>query len=189
MCKTGSNIDSADADQDKNSDQGQDREDHVNKNLTLKLDWVLGDDPSQVAIPCSPPPRVDMPLDIPSTVPEVPEFALGSILENEEASSARETLRRPKIGTWPRMRRLLYSGFQSSEVESTGIDNGHDASKTSVDTLESGLPRSSLTQGTQTECSMAVVNATAQEGRLIETLLRLVSSNDCVSALTVAVAD
>ena len=127
---------------------------------------MLGDDPSQVAIPGCPSPRGEIPLDIPSTVPEAPEFALGSILENEEAPSAGETLRPLKIGTWPRMR---HGSCQRSDVDtslgstSTGLDSG--TSKTSVDTLESSFPRNSFTQGTQTECSMMMVNATAQEGR------------------------
>lgn len=142
---------------------------------------MLGDDPSQVLIPGSPTPRADIPLDIPSTVQEGPEFSLGDNLESERAPSAKKISGKPRTGTWPRMRRLLYSGWYDSGFNtsresfisgstSNGLNMG--TSKSSTETLESYLPRSlpqTLTQGTQTECGMlTVLDVKVQEGALLK---------------------
>ena len=147
---------------------------------TLRLDWVLGDDPSQVAIPGSPPPRAGTPVfDIPSTVPELPEFGLGTIQEQDEAPSARSrvTTAQPIIGTWPRVRRLFSDGGARENPErnislesfiSGSTSNGIDSGKSSSETIESNFPRraqQTVTQGTQTESSTMTVHATVQEGR------------------------
>lgn len=121
---------------------------------------MLGDDPSQVPIPGSPTQREGIHLDIPSTVLEGPEISLGDNLESERAPSAKEISGKPRIGTWPRMRRLLYSGWYDSgfntsresfisQSTSNGLNSG--ASKSSTETLERNLPRSlpqTLKQGT-----------------------------------------
>ena len=112
---------------------------------------------------------------------EGPECSLGENLESEQAPSARKISGKPRIGTWPRMRRLLYSGWYDSGFNtsresfisgstSNGLNSG--TSKSSTETLESNLPRSlpqTLTQGTQTECSMlTVLDVTVQEGALLK---------------------
>ena len=61
----------ADGVQDENGANKEGAEAFAINRATLKLNWVFGDDPSQVAIPGSPPAKNDTPaFDIPSTVPE-----------------------------------------------------------------------------------------------------------------------
>ena len=176
--------------QDENGDQNQDKEGRTINKTTLRLDWVLGDDPSQVAIPVSPPPRLDTPaFDIPSTVPEAPEFSLGTILEREEKPQAIATSREAMVGTWPRMRRLIYGACETPERNvsmesfiSASTSNGLDSavSKSSSEALDSSnISKSSketVTQGTQTECSMVTAHETEQKGRWMDATMWLLSS-------------
>ena len=168
----------ADGAQDENGANIEGEEALAINRVTLKLDWVFGDDPSQVAIPGSPPAKNDTPaFDIPSTVPEAPEFSLGTALEEVEAPPRKSTRRKSIMGTWPRMRRLFDSGEtggRNTSIESfmsgstsNGLDSG--VFKSSNETLESNLDRVSkrtATQGTQTECSMMTDKPTVLEGRV-----------------------
>ena len=175
----------ADGAQDENGGNIQGGEALAINRATLKLDWVFGDDPSQVAIPGSPPAKNDTPaFDIPSTVQEAPEFSLGTTLEEVEAPPRKSPRRKSIMGTWPRMRRLFDSsetGGRNTSIESfmsgsssNGLDSG--MFKSSNETLESNLARISkrtATQGTQTECSM-MDQATVLKGR-VNRLVQVVS--------------
>lgn len=168
-------TDSRLGDQDGNAGDNEGKDDLAINRVTAKLDWVLGDDPSQVAIPGSPSPRNDKPaFEIPSTVQEAPEFMLATNLWKP----GEVTPNRPTIATWPRLRRL-FDGRNTPErnmsIESfisgstsNGLYSG--VTKSSSETLDSNLPKcskSTVTQGTQTECDVipVTVQTTVLEGK------------------------
>ena len=152
----------------------------INK-ATLKLDWVLGDDPSQVVIPGSPP-GVDTPAFFTTGDPAgTDHIAMETIEEQEETAPARRMQRLSSVGTWPRMRqpgntRPPITADLAISVESV-VDSGVYKSGSAETVLssvitESALPKVSkqalmtnLEKGTQTDFNVVQVDATVQEGR------------------------
>lgn len=152
----------------------------INK-ATLRLDWILGDDPSQIVIPGSPP-GVDTPPFFTAGDPaETAHVVLETIEEREEAAPALDIQRISSVGTWPRMRqptnnRPPITADLAISVESV-IDSGVykcGSSETVLSsvTTESALPKISeqamtnLDKGTQTDFNVVQVHATVQEGRI-----------------------
>ena len=129
----------------------------INK-ATLKLDWVLGDDPSQVVIPGSPP-GLDTPAFFTSGDPaETGHVVLETIAEQEEEAPARGIRRISNVGTWPRMRQpsnnrppitadlgisvdSIISASTSNGVDSGVYKSGSIETALSSVTTESALPR------------------------------------------------
>ena len=167
----------------------------INK-ATLKLDWVFGDDPSQVVIPGSPP-GVDTPAFFTAGDPAGTDHAvLETIKEQEETAPARRIQRISSLGTWPRMRQptdnrppitadlaisfesVLGSGVYKSDSTETGL---------SSETTESALPKVSeqammtnLEKGTQTDFNIVQVHATAQEGRIKSNIQQYITYLACL---------
>lgn len=192
-CKTNpvtSKSESADPAQEGEGAESQVRKNRAINKATLKLDWVLGDDPSQIVIPGSPPP-VDAPVFFAGGDPvETVHVVLETIVEKEEAAPApaRVTSRHPKVATWPRVRQILnnrhpiadfasYSSSDFSGSTSNELNSGVSKSESvetglSSLTIDSTLPKISeqammnVDKGTQTDCNIVEVHATLQEGRL-----------------------
>lgn len=185
FCQTGPNMsksisgDSVDGEEGSQAQAKTKRE--INR-ATLKLDWVLGDDPSQVVIPGSPP-GVDTPAFFTAGDPAgTDHVVLETIEEQEEAVPARAIQRISSVGTWPRMRQPTHNrppitGDLAISVESV-VDSGvykcgsTETGLSSV-TAESALPKVSeqaimtnLDKGTQTDFNVVEVHATVQEGRI-----------------------
>lgn len=164
---------------DEEGSQGQAKTKREINKATLKLDWVFGDDPSQVVIPGSPP-GVDTPAFF--TAGDTDHVVLETIEEQEEAAPATRIQRISSVGTWPRMRQptnnrppitadlaisfesILDSGVYKSGSTETGL---------SSETTESALPKvseqammTSLEKGTQTDFNIVQVHATVQEGKI-----------------------
>lgn len=149
---------------------------------TLKLDWVLGDDPSQVVIPGSPP-GVDTPAFFTAGDPAgTDHVVLETIEEQEEAVPARAIQRISSVGTWPRMRQPTHNrppitadlAISVESVVDSGVYKcGSTETGLSSVTTESALPKVSeqaimtnLDKGTQTDFNVVQVHATVQEGRI-----------------------
>ena len=152
----------------------------INK-ATLRLDWILGDDPSQIVIPGSPP-GVDTPAFFTGGDPaETAHVALETIEEREEAAPALDIQRISNVGTWPRMRqptnnRPPITADLAMSVESvmdSGVHKcGSSETVLSSVTTESALRKiteqamTNLDKGTQTDFNVVQVHATVQEGRI-----------------------
>jgi len=149
---------------------------------TLKLDWVLGDDPSQVVIPGSLP-GVDTPPFFTAGDPAgTDQVVLETIKEQDEAAPEKGIQRISSVGTWPRMRQntpnrppltadlaisvesILDSGVYKCGSSETGLSSV---------TTEITLPKVSeqammtnLDKGTQSDFNIVQVDAAVQEGRI-----------------------
>ena len=180
FCQTGPSMSvSVESVDDEEGSQGQAKTKREINKATLKLDWVFGDDPSQVVIPGSPP-GVDTPAFF--TAGDTDHVVLDTIEEQEEDAPARTIQRISSVGTWPRMRQptnnrppitadlaisfesILDSGVYKSGSTETGL---------SSETTESALPKvseqammTSLEKGTQTDFNVVQVHATVQEGKM-----------------------
>jgi len=177
-----SNSVSGDSVNDEEGSQGQAKTKRDINRATLKLDWVLGDDPSQVVIPGSPP-GVDTPPFFTAGEPAATDHVvLETIEEREEAAPEQGVQRVSSVGTWPRMRQSAHNRPQipadlTISVESV-LDSGVykcGSSETGLSsvTTEIDLPKvpeqammSNLDKGTQTDFSIVQVDATVQEGRI-----------------------
>ena len=152
----------------------------INK-ATLRLDWILGDDPSQIVIPGSPP-GVDTAAFFTGGDPaETAHVALETIEEREEAAPALDIQRISNVGTWPRMRQPTNNRppitadlamSVESVMDSGGYHCGSSETVLSSVTTESALPKiteqamTNLDKGTQTDFNVVQVHATVQEGRI-----------------------
>ena len=167
---------------DEGGSQGQAKAKREIYKATLKLDWIFGDDPSQVVIPGSPP-GVDTPAFFTAGDPvETDHVVLETIEEQEEAAPTRRIQRISSVGTWPRMRQPtdnrppitgdLAISFESV-VDSGVYKSGSTETGLSLETTGSVLPKVSeqatmtnLEKGTQTDFNIVQVHATVQEGRI-----------------------
>ena len=167
---------------DEGGSQGQVKAKREINKATLKLDWIFGDDPSQVVIPGSPP-GVDTPAFFTAgDSAETDHVVLETIEEQEEAAPTRRIQRISSIGTWPRMRQPtdnrppitgdLAISFESV-VDSGVYKSGSTETGLSSETTGSVLPKVSeqammtnLEKGTQTDFNIVQVHATVQEGRI-----------------------
>ena len=141
----------------------------INK-ATLKLDWILGDDPSQIVIPGSPP-EVDTPAFFTAGDPaETAHVVLETIEEWEEAAPAPRSERISSVGTWPRMRQPTHNRppITTDLAKCGSIETG-----LSSVTTEGALPKvifeqalTNLDKGTQTDFNIVQVYATVQEGTI-----------------------
>ncbi len=192
FCKTNpvaSKSESGDpAQEGEGAETGQARKNRAINKATLKLDWVLGDDPSHIVIPGSPP-AVDAPVFFAAgDSVETGHVVLETIAEKEETAPARVTPRNSRVATWPRVRQILndrhpiadftnYSSSDFSGSTSNGLDSGVSKSASvetglSTVTTDSSLPKISekattnVDKGTQTDCNMVDVHVSPQEGRL-----------------------
>lgn len=146
------------------------------------MDWILGDDPSQVVIPGSPPLRVDTPAcGIHPDSVEIGHIALETIEEQEETMSIRATQKISSVNTWPRMRQTLrdrppiediaasinsvFSGVDSGVYKSGSEAGLSTATKDSILPKISQHPLTKLEKGTQTEFSAVEVHGTVKGGR------------------------
>lgn len=153
----------------------------INK-ATLRLDWILGDDPSQIVIPGSPP-GVDTPAFFTAAgdPAETAHVVLETIEEREEAAPQLKIQKISGVGTWPRMRqptnnRPPITADLAMSVESvmdSGVYKcGSSETVLSSVTTENALPKISeqamtnLDKGTQTDFNVLQVHATVQEGRI-----------------------
>ncbi|XP_027040880.1 nociceptin receptor-like [Pocillopora damicornis] len=155
---------------------------------TLKLDWILGDDPSQVVIPGSPTLRVDTPASaVPPDSIEVPLMALETIAEQDETIPRRAARKGTSVNTWPRMRQTpndrrvpenlaaskdsVFSGSSLNGVD-IGVHQSGFETGLSTETVDNIMPKISkhtvknVEIGTQTEFSRVDVHETVKEGRL-----------------------
>ena len=155
---------------------------------TLKLDWILGDDPSQVVIPGSPTLRVDTPASaVPPDSIEVPLMALETIAEQDETIPRRAARKGTSVNTWPRMRQTpndrrvpenlaaskdsVFSGSSLNGVD-IGVHQSGFETGLSTETRDNIMPKISkhtvknVEIGTQTEFSRVDVHETVKEGRL-----------------------
>ena len=183
FCQTGPTVSvSGESVDDEEGSQAQAKAKRAINKATLKLDWVFGDDPSQVVIPGSPP-GVDTPAFFTAGDPAGTDHAvLETIEEQEEAAPPRRIQRISSVGTWPRMRQPtdnrptipadLAISFESV-VDSGVYKSGSTETGLSSETTESALPKvckqammTNLEKGTQTDFNIVHVNATVQEGRI-----------------------
>ena len=181
--KTVSKSESGDGAQQEDGSQAQDGKSRAIHKATLKLDWILGDDPSQIVIPGSPP-AMDRPAFFADGEPvEMGHVVLETIEEKDEMAPAKETQRHPSVATWPRIRQIFnnrrpiadFSGSEFSGSTSNGLDSGASKSGSvetalSVVTTDGSLPKISdqetVDKGTQTDCSIVEVHTSVEEGRL-----------------------
>ncbi|RMX60140.1 hypothetical protein pdam_00010124 [Pocillopora damicornis] len=152
---------------------------------TLKLDWILGDDPSQVVIPGSPTLRVDTPASaVPPDSIEVPLMALETIAEQDETIPRRAARKGTSVNTWPRMRQTpndrrvpenlaaskdsVFSGSSLNGVD-IGVHQSGFETGLSTETVDNIMPKISkhtvknVEIGTQTEFSRVDVHETVKE--------------------------
>ena len=106
----------------------------------MKLDWVLGDDPSQVEIPKSPPATDKPSFEIPSTLEEEKEEMELPTIEEKENTFFPNLSRKVVHGTWPRTKQTLLTDSRL-KLDLANVEPMHSANK-ACDITDSGLSRS-----------------------------------------------